>query len=89
MFYKITAYILIIISPLISQTRYLDDVVTQVAVQELDTFAVNISIEPMLFGLSPDLLPIECDIYIPAGTLDSSFTFIRDTVNNIPLIIVA
>ena len=87
---KLTILILLISGiNLNAQTRYLDDVVSQVVVQELDTFAVNISIEPMLFGLSPDLLPIECDIYIPAGNLDSSFNLIPDTVNNKPVIIVA
>ena len=87
---KLSIFILIAAGVNVSaQTRYLDDVVNQVAVQELDTFAVNISIEPMLFGLSPDLLPIECDIYIPAGNLDSSFNFIPDTVDNKPVIIVA
>ena len=87
---KLTIFILLITGINVNaQTRYLDDVVTQVVVQEIDTFAVNISIEPMLFGLSPDLLPIECDIYIPAGNLDSSFNFIPDTVDNKPVIIVS
>ena len=79
---KLTIFILLITGTNVNaQTRYLDDVVTQVVVQEIDTFAVNISIEPMLFGLSPDLLPIECDIYIPAGNLDTAWNFIPDTVN--------
>ena len=48
-------------------------------VTELDTFAVNISIEPMLFGLPPMLMPIECDIYQPIG----------DTATSRPVIIVS
>ena len=62
-----------------SQTRFLDEVFTDVHVSEIDTFAVNVSIEPMLFGLAPDLLPIECDIYQPIG----------DTLTNRPVIIVS
>ncbi|MAX69284.1 MAG: hypothetical protein CMP60_06335 [Flavobacteriales bacterium] len=62
-----------------SQNRYLDDVFTDVNISEIDTFAVNISIEPVLFGLAPALLPIECDIYQPVG----------DTLTNRPVIIVS
>ena len=62
-----------------SQTRYLDDIFTDVFVTEVDTFALNISIEPVLFGLAPDLLPIECDIYQPIG----------DSLTNRPVIIVS
>jgi len=62
-----------------SQTRYLDDVFTGASVSEIDTFALNISIEPMLIGLDPDLLPIECDIYQPIG----------DTLTNRPVIIIS
>lgn len=62
-----------------SQNRYLDDVFTDVNVSEIDTFALNVSIEPMLFGLAPALLPIECDIYQPVG----------DTLTNRPVIIVS
>ncbi|HJM16688.1 MAG TPA: hypothetical protein QF851_04465, partial [Flavobacteriales bacterium] len=62
-----------------SQNRYLDEVFTNVHVSEIDTFAVNVSIEPMLFGLAPDLLPIECDIYQPIG----------DSLTNRPIIIVS
>ena len=62
-----------------SQTRYLDDVFTDVHISEIDTFAVNVSIEPMLFGLAPALLPIECDIYQPIG----------DVLTNRPVIIVS
>ena len=36
-----------------AQTRYLDDVFTGASVSEIDTFALNISIEPMLIGLDP------------------------------------
>ena len=42
-----------------AQNRYLDNIFTDVHVTELDTFAVNISIEPMLFGLGPMLMPID------------------------------
>ena len=62
-----------------SQNRYLDDVFTDVHVSEIDTFALNVSIEPMLLGLAPALLPIECDIYQPVG----------DTLTNRPVIIVS
>ena len=62
-----------------SQTRYLDDVFTGASVSEIDTFALNISIEPVLSGQAPDLLPIECDIYQPIG----------DTLTNRPVIIIS
>ena len=62
-----------------AQNRYLDEVFTNVHLSEIDTFALNISIEPMLFGLAPDLLPIECDIYQPVG----------DSLTNRPVIIIA
>ncbi|MBT6013727.1 MAG: T9SS type A sorting domain-containing protein [Flavobacteriales bacterium] len=62
-----------------SQNRYLDEVFTDVYVSEIDTFALNVSIEPMLFGLPPALLPIECDIYQPIG----------DVLTNRPVIIVS
>ncbi len=72
-----------------AQTRYLDEVFNTILVEEVDTFAVNISIEPLLFGMPPDLLPIECDVYIPAGNMDASFNFLADTLTNRPVIIVA
>jgi len=46
-----------------SQTRYLDDVFTDVKVTDSVVYAQNISIEPMLIGLNPALMPIHCDIY--------------------------
>ncbi|MGY8989292.1 MAG: hypothetical protein ACKVJA_03440, partial [Flavobacteriales bacterium] len=61
-----------------SQTRYLDEIFTDVSVTETN-FAQNISIEPLLFGLPPGLEPIECDIYEPIG----------DNVTNRPVIIVS
>ena len=62
-----------------SQTRYLDDVFTDVQITDSVVYAQNISIEPMLVGLSPALMPILCDVYEPAG----------DSLTNRPVIIVA
>ncbi|MEJ6748515.1 MAG: T9SS type A sorting domain-containing protein [Flavobacteriales bacterium] len=62
-----------------SQTRYLDDVFTDVKVTDSVVYAQNISIEPMLFGLSPALMPIHCDIYEPES----------DGATNRPVIIIA
>ena len=62
-----------------SQTRYLDDVFTDVKVTDSVVYAQNISIEPMLFGLNPALMPIHCDIYEPE----------LDGATNRPVIIIA
>ena len=81
---NITKYITIIFFSLLfldtdAQTRYLDNIFTDVNITEIDTFAINVSIEPMLFGSSPALMPIECDIYEPVG----------DVVSNRPVIIIS
>ena len=60
---NITKYITIIFFSLSfldadSQTRYLDNIFTDIKITEIDTFAINVSIEPMLFGSSPALMPI-------------------------------
>ena len=62
-----------------SQNRYLDEVFTEVQLTDSVMFAQNVSIEPMLIGLSPALMPIYCDIYEPVG----------DTLTNRPVIIVS
>jgi len=62
-----------------SQTRYLDDVFTDVKVTDSVVYAQNISIEPMLIGLNPALMPIHCDIYEPES----------DGATNRPVIIIA
>ena len=62
-----------------SQNRYLDEVFTEVQLTDSVMFAQNVSIEPMLIGLSPALMPIYCDIYEPVG----------DTSTNRPVIIVS
>ena len=62
-----------------SQDRYLDEVFTDVQLTDSVVFAQNVSIEPMLIGLSPALMPILCDIYQPVG----------DTLTDRPVIIVA
>lgn len=61
-----------------SQDRYLDEVFTDVQLTDSVVFAQNVSIEPLLIGLSPALMPILCDIYEPSG----------DTLTNRPVIIV-
>jgi hypothetical protein len=61
-----------------SQTRYLDEIFTDVSVTETN-FAQNISVMPVLLGQPPALTPIECDIYEPIG----------DNVTNRPVIIVS
>ena len=50
-----------------SQTRYLDDVFTNVTITSDIQFAANISVLPMLAGGQPALMPILCDIYEPTG----------------------
>lgn len=77
----IAVFLLFIGTTANSQTRYLDDMFTDVNVTEVDTFAINVSIEIMvLFGTtSPELMPVECDIYQPIG----------DTATNRPVIIVS
>ncbi|MAR40355.1 MAG: hypothetical protein CMD22_06865 [Flavobacteriales bacterium] len=62
-----------------SQDRYLDEVFTDIELTDSVVFAQNVSIEPLLIGLSPALMPILCDIYQPAG----------DTLTNRPVIIVS
>ena len=62
-----------------SQTRYLDDVFTDVQITDSVVYAQTISIEPMLIGLSPALMPILCDIYEPSG----------DSLTDRPVIIIA
>lgn len=62
-----------------SQDRYLDEVFTDVQLTDSVVFAQNVSIEPLLIGLSPALMPILCDIYQPIG----------DTLTNRPVIIVS
>jgi len=62
-----------------SQTRYLDDVFTDVQITDSVVYAQNISIEPMLIGLNPALMPILCDIYEPSG----------DSLTDRPVIIIA
>ena len=62
-----------------SQNRYLDEVFTDVQLTDSVVFAQNVSIEPVLIGLSPALMPILCDIYEPSG----------DSLTNRPVIIVA
>ena len=62
-----------------SQNRYLDEVFTDIELTDSIVFAQNVSIEPLLIGLSPALMPILCDIYQPAG----------DTLTNRPVIIVS
>ncbi|MEC9209996.1 MAG: hypothetical protein VX762_06180, partial [Bacteroidota bacterium] len=60
-----------------SQTRYLDDVFSAVTVTSNVTFAINISILPMLQSQPPAPAPILCDIYEPTG----------DSIVNRPVII--
>ena len=62
-----------------SQTRYLDDVFTNVTITSDIQFAENISVLPMLAGGQPALMPILCDIYEPT----------EDTKPDRPVIILA
>lgn len=62
-----------------SQNRYLDEIFTDVQLTDSVMFAQNVSIEPMLIGLSPALMPIYCDIYEPIG----------DSLTNRPVIIIS
>ena len=61
--------LLFLFLPLVSfsQTRYLDDVFTNVTITSDIQFAENISVLPMLAGGQPALMPILCDIYEPTG----------------------
>ena len=60
-----------------AQDRYLDDVFSSVTVTSDVTYATNISILPMLQGLPPAPVSLNCDIYTPDG----------DTETNRPVII--
>ena len=62
-----------------AQTRYLDDVFTEVTVTSNVVYANNISILPMLQGLPPEATDLVCDIYEPTG----------DSAVNRPVIIIA
>ena len=62
-----------------SQNRYLDEVFSSVQITDSVMYAQNVSIEPMLIGLGPALMPIYCDIYEPVG----------DTLTERPVIILA
>ena len=62
-----------------SQNRYLDEVFSSVQITDSVMYAQNVSIEPMLIGLGPSLMPIYCDIYEPVG----------DTLTERPVIILA
>ena len=62
-----------------SQTRYLEDVFSEVTVTSDITYATNISVLPALSGLPPALSPLNCDIYEPTG----------DTLDDRPVIILA
>ena len=62
-----------------SQNRYLDEVFSSVKITDSVMYAQNVSIEPMLIGLGPALMPIYCDIYEPVG----------DTLTERPVIILA
>ena len=62
-----------------SQNRYLDEIFTDVQLTDSVMFAQNVSIEPVLIGLSPALMPIYCDIYEPIG----------DSLTNRPVIIIS
>jgi hypothetical protein len=62
-----------------SQTRYLDNVFTEITITSNVTYATNITILPVLTGGSPAAAPLTCDIYHPAN----------DTENDRPVIILA
>jgi hypothetical protein len=62
-----------------SQTRYLDDIFTEVTINSDITYATNITVLPALSGQPPALAPLNCDIYEPTG----------DTVSDRPVIILA
>ena len=61
------------------QTRYLDDVFTNVNVTSDIVYANNISILPVLQGLPPAAMDLTFDLYEPDG----------DTISNRPVIILA
>ena len=62
-----------------SQTRYLDDIFSDVTINSNITYATNISVLPALSGQPPALAPLHCDIYEPTG----------DTAVDRPVIILA
>ncbi len=62
-----------------SQTRYLDDVFTDVTVYTDVSYATNITVMPVQVGGLPGPAPILCDIYTPSG----------DTETNRPVVILA
>ena len=62
-----------------SQTRYLDEIFSEVTITPNVTYATNITILPVLQGLPPAAAPLICDIYEPSG----------DTETDRPVIILA
>ena len=72
-----TIALLIIGLSVSAQTRYLDDVFSEVTVTADVNFATNISVLPLLQTLPPGPAPLKCDIYEPTG----------DSVVNRPVII--
>lgn len=62
-----------------SQTRYLDDIFSEVTITSDITYATNIDVLPALQGNPPSLSPLNCDIYEPTG----------DTETDRPVIILA
>ena len=63
----------------VAQTRYLDDIFTDVTVEQDVVYGNNISVLPALQGLPPAATDLLCDIYHPTG----------DTLTNRPVIILA
>ena len=60
-----------------SQTRYLDDIFTNVTITHDVNYATNISVLPALQGLPPAPESLYCDIYEPAN----------DNITNRPVVI--
>ena len=50
-----------------SQTRYIDEVFSDVTVHSDVNYGTNVSVLPLLLGAPPSPTPLLCDIYEPSG----------------------
>ena len=51
----------------LSQTRYIDEVFSDVTVHSDVNYGTNVSVLPLLLNAPPSPTPLLCDIYEPSG----------------------
>ena len=62
-----------------SQTRYIDEIFSDVTVHSDVNYGTNVSVLPLLLGAPPSPTPLLCDIYEPSG----------DSLTDRPVVILA